>query len=113
MLAITVTVVATLVVAGLAGAATYLLRTARDLRQQAEELLGEAHRLVVEMRAEVGQAAAEVERVERMVASAEAISDAVGKASRLMGGAVAAPVIKAVALSSGIAQAARTLRPRR
>jgi hypothetical protein len=112
-LAVAVTVVATLVVAGLAAAAAYLLRTVRDLRREAEALVREAQALVAEMHAEAHRAGLEVERVERMVGSAEAISEAVGQASRLVGGAVAAPVIKAVALSSGVAQAARTLRLRR
>ena len=52
----------------------------------------------------------EVERVDRMVGSAEAISDAVGSASRLVGGAVASPFIKVVAFGAGINKGIRLVR---
>lgn len=108
--AIGVTVVATLVVVALALALAHLLRSVRELRRQAEALAREAGELLSEMRADLRQAGAEVERVERMVGSAEAISDAVGGASRVMGRIVAAPFIKTVAFAAGVGQAARSLR---
>ena len=74
-----------------------------DLRQEAEELLDE-------ISATVREAGLEVERVERMVGSAEAISEVVGSASRLVGGAVASPFIKLVALGSGVARGLRLVR---
>ena len=58
------------------------------------------------------QAGLEVERVDRMVGSAEAISDAVGSASRLVGGAVTAPFIKVVAFGTGVARGLRLVRGR-
>jgi len=58
----------------------------------------------------VRQAGAEVERVDRMVGSAEAISEAVGSASRLVGGVVTEPLIRLVALGSGVARVARVVR---
>lgn len=109
MLAIALSVVATLVVVALAGSAVYLLRAARALRLQAEALAKEAAVLLAEIRAEVSEAGAEVERVERMVGSAEALSETLGSASRLVGGVVAAPVIKALALWSGVSAGLRSL----
>lgn len=109
MLAIAVTVVATLVVVALLASAAYLVRAARDLRRQAEALAKEAGELLAEMRSEANEASAEVERVERLVGSAEAISDAVGQASRLVSGVMAAPLIKLVAFGAGVSQAFRSL----
>jgi len=108
--AVGVTVVATLVVVALAGTVVYLLRTVRELRHEAEALAEEAQRLLDEVAETARQAGAEVQRVDRMVASAEAISEAVGSASRLVGGAVAEPVIKAVAFASGLARVVQALR---
>jgi hypothetical protein len=109
-LAIAVTVVATLVVVGLLAAAGYLLESVRELRRQADALAQEAQQLLAELGETVRQAGVEVERVDRMVGSAEAISDAVGSASRLVGGVVAEPLIKVVAFGSGLARVARIVR---
>jgi len=108
--AVGVTVVATLVVVALAGSVVYLLRTVHELRHEAEAHAAEAGQLLDEVDEAVRQAGAEVQRVDRMVGSAEAISDAVGSASRLVGGAVAEPVIKVVAFASGLARVVRALR---
>jgi hypothetical protein len=108
--AVGVTVVATLVVVALVGAVWYLLKAVRDLRQEAQGLAREAEELLGELDLTVHQAGLEVERVDRMVGSAEAISDAVGSASRLVGGAVTAPFIKVVAFGSGVARGLRLVR---
>jgi hypothetical protein len=110
--AVGVTVIATLVIVALAGAVWYLLKTVRELRQEAEGLAHEAEELLGEMDLTVHQAGLEVERVDRMVGSAEAISDAVGSASRLVGGAVTAPYIKVVAFGTGVARGLRLVRGR-
>ncbi len=110
--AVGVTVLATLVIVALAGAVWYLLRTVRELRQEAEGLAREAEELLGELDLTVHQAGLEVERVDRMVGSAEAISDAVGSASRLVGGAVTAPYIKVVAFGTGVARGLRLVRGR-
>jgi len=103
--AIGVAVVSTLVVVALAGVLVYMLRVAVRLRREAMALASEARDLVAQLEAAAQRAEKELERVERMVGSAEAISDAVGSASRLVGGVVAAPAIKVVALGTGIAKA--------
>ena len=108
--AVGVTVVATLVVVALLVAVVFLLGAVRDLRRQADDLGREADQLLDELGTAVHEAGLEVERVERMVGSAEAISDVVGSASRLVGGALAAPFIKLVALGSGVARGLRLMR---
>ncbi len=108
--AVGVTVVATLVVVALVAAVASLLGAARDLRRGADELRQETVELLDEISATVRQAGLEVERVERMVGSAEAISGVVGSASRLVGGAMASPFIKLVALGSGVARGLRLVR---
>ena len=110
VVAVGVSVVSTLVVVSLLASALYLLRAARGLRRQAVALAEESDRLLCELDRAVGQAGAEIERVDRMVGSAEALSEAVGSASRLVGGVVAEPLIKLVALGSGIARGARVAR---
>ncbi len=110
--AVGVTVVATLVIVAMAGAVWYLLKTVRELRQEADGLAREAEELLDEMDLTLHQAGLEVDRVDRMVGSAEAISDAVGSASRLVGGAVTAPFIKVVAFGTGVARGLRLVRGR-
>ncbi len=107
--AVGVTVIATLVLVALAAAVWYLLKAVRDLRQEASGLAREAGDMLGELDMTVHQAGLEVERVDRMVGSAEAISDAVGSASRLVGGAVTTPFIKVVAFSSGVARGLRLI----
>jgi methyl-accepting chemotaxis protein len=115
--AVGVTVIATLVLVALAAAVGYLLKCVRDLRREARELAREADALLGDLDLTVRQAdltvreaGREVERVDRMVGSAEAISDAVGSASRLVGGAVTAPFIKVVAFATGVAKGLRMVR---
>jgi predicted PurR-regulated permease PerM len=110
--ALAVTAVATLVVVALLAAAWYVLRAVRELRRQAEQLSREAGELLADIRSQVLEAGAEVDRVERMVGSAEAISDAVGQASRLVGSVVVGPLIKVVAFVTGVGEGYRSLRQR-
>lgn len=109
VVAVAVAVVSTVVIIALCASVVYLLRSVRDLRREATSLAAEASRLLQELDAAAERAGAEVDRVGRMVGSAEAISDVVGSASRLVGGVVAEPLIKLVALGSGIAEGARHL----
>lgn len=111
-MAVGVTVLATLTVLGLLAALGYLLKAARQVRREAEALAAEARQLMGELEVAVHRAGSEVERVDRMVGSAEAISEAVGSASRLVGGAVAGPLIKLMAFGSGVRRGARALRRR-
>jgi len=110
VVAVGVTVVATLVVVGLVGGLLYTLRAVRQLRREAEALAKEAADLLDELARAVREAGAEVDRVDRMVGSAEAISEAVSSASRLVGGAVAEPLIRFVAVLSGVARVVQALR---
>lgn len=108
--AVEVSVLATVVVIGLVAATVYLLVCVRRLRREAEALAGQTEELLYELSSVLRQAEADVERVDRMVGSAEAISGAVGSASRLVGGAVASPLIKAVAFGSGLVKGAKLVR---
>jgi hypothetical protein len=108
--AVGVTVIATLVIVALAASVGYLLKAVRELRQEAEDLARQAADVLGELQTTVRQAGLEVDRVDRLVGSAEAISDAVGSASRLVGGAVASPFIKVVAFGAGLNKGIRLAR---
>ncbi|MGC8626801.1 MAG: hypothetical protein ACP5VR_04445, partial [Acidimicrobiales bacterium] len=107
--AVGVTVLSTLLLLGLVGAVSYLLRVVHELRREARELSLESRRLLGELDQTVRQAGREIERVDRMVGSAEAITEAVGSASHLVGGVVTKPLIKVVAFASGVARGVRHL----
>jgi hypothetical protein len=94
-----------------------VLDTLSGLREEMRRLRDETVPLMVDLRASVGEAKASVaearddlERFDRVLGSAEVISDAVAGSSRLIRGALATPVIKTVALASGTAIGARRLR---
>jgi hypothetical protein len=108
--AVGVTALATVLVVGLVAAALYQLKATRQMRHEAEALARECRQLLSQLGDTVRQAEHDIERVDRMVGSAEAISEAVGSASRLMGGVVAGPVIKVMAVASGVARGWRRLR---
>jgi hypothetical protein len=105
-----VTVIATLVVLGGLVAVGSLVRTARQLRALAEELNEHTAAILGDVEVAVSQARAELDRVDNLVGSAEAITHTVGSASRLTRMALARPVIKVVALGAGTAKAGRRLR---
>jgi hypothetical protein len=67
-------------------------------------------RSVIEARESVAEARDDLDRFDRVLGSAEAISDAVAEGSRITRVALSAPVIKTVALASGTSRAARRLR---
>jgi hypothetical protein len=69
--------------------------------------------MVAEMRTAVGQANAELERVDVLLGTAESISSTVDSASRLAYLAFSNPLIKAIAFASGTAGASRRMRRRR
>jgi len=109
-IAVGVTVLSTLLLLGLVGAVSYLLKVVHELRREARQLTLESRQLLGELDQTVRQAGREIERVDRMVGSAEAITEAVGSASHLVGGVVTRPLIKVVALASGVARGVRHLR---
>jgi len=100
-------VIAAIVV--MAVAASSLLRSLRELRTTLAEVQREALPLMGELRDTVSAAGAEVERVDELLDTAEAISATVEGASRVGYLAFRAPLIRAVALGRGIGRGARRL----
>src|SRR5260221_11255136 len=113
VLAIVAATVVTMLVAVLAASLLALTRTLRDLRDTANALHDEALPLLEAARDAVVDAAVEVDRVERLVTSAERIGGAVDGASRLAARTLQRPVVKALACGTGVSRAARQLPPGR
>jgi hypothetical protein len=105
-----VTVVATVVVLGLLLVSVSLLQTARRMRVLAEELSQHTALALNDVDVVVARARGELDRVDDLIGSAEAITQTVGSASRLAHLAFAGPVIKVMALGAGTARAGRRLR---
>jgi hypothetical protein len=110
VLAIVVTAVATSALAVLLGAALSLRRSARDLQALADELADHASIVIGEAEATIARARGELDRVDDLIGSAEAISDTVESATRLAHTALATPLIKVMALGAGTARVGRKLR---
>jgi len=94
-----------------------LLDAVREMRSQVERmnseigpLVDELRRSVVDARVSVAEAREDLDRFDRVLGSAEAITEAVSGSSRLVRGALSTPVIKTVALASGTAEGVRRLR---
>jgi uncharacterized protein YoxC len=89
------------------------MRELRDemkrLRETTEPLMRDLRGSVEEARASVDEAREDLERFDRVLGSAEAISDAVSGGSRVVRHALSAPVIKTVAFASGTRKGARRL----
>jgi hypothetical protein len=77
--------------------------TVKRLERDTIELLDDAHDAVRD-------AASEVDRIDRLVGSAERINDAVDGAQRMAYKTLASPVVKAMAFGTGVSRAARRLR---
>ncbi|MCU1352309.1 MAG: hypothetical protein JWM05_1518 [Acidimicrobiales bacterium] len=86
------------------------LATLRQVRDALEVLTERSLPLVDELAATVEAANVELERVDRLVGSAESISATVDATSKLAYRALSAPVIKTVAMTSGASRAAKRLR---
>jgi uncharacterized protein YoxC len=89
-----------------------LNRTLHEMRSAIQELRTQTLPVVTEMRAAVGQANVELERVDTLLGTAESISSTVDSASRLAYLAFSNPVIKGIAFASGTGRAARRFRRR-
>lgn len=94
-----------------------VLDSLRSLRAEVESLRGETRPLLAELRrttdetrAVVEEARDDLDRFDRVLGSAEAISGAVVGGSRVARAALSAPVIKTVALGTGTKKAMRRLR---
>ena len=101
-LAIVAATVVTILVAVLATLLVFLSRTLRELRAALVILEEDALALLDDARVSVRDAATEIDRVERLVTSAERLDEAKR--------AIATPVVKAMAFGTGVSRAAQRLR---
>jgi hypothetical protein len=85
-------------------------RSLADLRRTVDEMATRTQPLLVDLRDSVDAARDDLDRFDRVLGSAEAISSAVEGTSRVARVALSAPVIKTVAIASGTRSAARRLR---
>ena len=105
------TVLCALGFAALVVALVRVLDTLRELRIEVQQLRAETGPLLADLRTSVDDARDDLERFDRVIGSAEAISDAMSNTgSRMTRAAFTAPVIKTVALATGGSRAARRLR---
>jgi hypothetical protein len=102
VLAVVAATVVTVLVAVLATVLVLLARTLRALRVALAVLEADALELLDDATAAVREAATEVDRVERLVTSAERLDEAKR--------AIATPVVKAMAFGTGVSRAAQRLR---
>ena len=110
VLVVVAATVLTILVAVLAATMLALVHTLRELRETATALHDEAIPLLEAARDAVCDAATEVDRVERLVTSAERLSGAVDGASRLAARTLRSPVVKAMAFGTGVTRAAQRLK---
>jgi hypothetical protein len=110
VLAIVAAVTVAVLTGVLATVAVLLARALADLRRAADVVRAEVVPLVAELRDAVRDAGHEVDRVDRLVSSAEQLGDAVDGAQRLAYRTLASPVVKAMAIGTGVARARDRLR---
>jgi hypothetical protein len=94
-----------------------VLDTLRSLRGEVESLRSETRPLLAELQASTAEARSamqtarsDLDRFDRVLGSAEAISDAVSGSGRVARAAFATPVIKAAGLATGTSRVVRRLR---
>ncbi len=87
-----------------------LLRTIRELRATVEELRVESAAAMAELHQTVRTANAELERVDDLLQSAQAVTGTVDSASRLAFLALGSPVVKSLAFATGANRAWRRFR---
>ena len=102
VLAVVAATVVTVLVAVLATVLVALTRTLRELRAAISVLEADALEVLTEARTSVEDAVSEIERVERLVTSAERLDDAKR--------AIATPVVKVMAFGTGVSRARQRLR---
>ena len=108
--ALAVAVASTVVVLVLLVAALSLRRSARELRALVEELTDHTASVMGEAEDTIARARGELDRVDDLIGSAEAITETVGSASRVAHAVLAAPLLKVLAFGAGTARAGRRLR---
>jgi hypothetical protein len=102
VLAVVAATVVTIVVVALAVVLVLLTRTLRALRTTLAVLEEDALALLDDVHRSVVDAAGEIDRVERLVTSAQHLDEAKR--------AIATPVVKAMAFGTGVSRAAQRLR---
>jgi len=114
---VVVAVLGTLAFAALAVTLVRVRDTLRDVRHEVATLRAETAPLLAELRdttaearATVSTARDDLDRFDRVLGSAEAISGALGQGSRVTRTALSAPMIKAAGLATGTSRAVRRLR---
>jgi hypothetical protein len=110
VLAVAAAVIVAIFVGALAFALVSVTRTLRVLRTTVEALREEMVPLAGELRDAARAAGDEVDRVDRLVTSAERLEDAVDSASRFAHRTIANPVVKAMAIGTGVSRATHRLR---
>ncbi|HMC40956.1 MAG TPA: hypothetical protein VKI19_14925 [Acidimicrobiales bacterium] len=108
--AVALTALITGVVLTVLGAAVSLRRSARELRLLVEEMTDHAADVIGDAEATIARARGELDRVDDLVGSAEAITHTVGSASRVAHAALFSPLIKLLAFGAGTARAGRRFR---
>ena len=83
-----------------------------SLREETQPLLAELRVSTEEAQTAMATARSDLERFDRVLGSAEAISDAVDGSSRVARTAFSAPVIKLAGLATGTGRAVRKMRGR-
>ena len=81
-----------------------------SLRQETAPLLAELRASTDDAKLAIAEARDDLDRFDRVLGSAEAISGAVAGGSRVARAALSAPVIKTAALATGTSRAVRRLR---
>jgi hypothetical protein len=102
VIAVVAATVVTMVVAVLAVVLVSLARVLRELRASITAFQTEALAILEDARQSTADAAVEVDRIERLVTSAEHVGDAKR--------ALATPVVKAMAFGTGVSRATKKLR---
>ena len=88
----------------------HMQRTVRRMSDTVEQLRAEAMPVIEELQSSVRRTNDDLDRVDDLIGSAEAITTTVEGASRLAYLTVSKPVIKTMALAAGTQRAARRLR---
>ena len=87
-----------------------LRREIVSLREETRPLLDELRSSTDDAREAVNEARSDLDRFDRVLGSAEAISGAVGKSNRVARAAFSTPMIKAAGIATGTSRAVKKLR---
>jgi HAMP domain-containing protein len=102
VIAVVAATLLTVLIAVLATLLVLLVRTLRELRETVDVLRDDAIDLLDETSVAVGDAAVEIDRVERLVTSAERMDE--------LKRSLATPMVKAMAFGTGVSRATKRLR---